>query len=108
LYGVVNTDGGLAFPVRNLTSHILSTQWPYIDIILDKPPSATFGATFFVSDSTGSLTSSRGILAGGISEDAILQQSIWEWEIKDFTCEVGFTLPELPEPTLIYVTETNH
>lgn len=48
-------------------------------------PRATYGATFTVftnSSASEQSISGRGLLAGGISEDGVVQQEIWEWELQ--------------------------
>ncbi|KAH8597896.1 hypothetical protein B0O99DRAFT_650746 [Bisporella sp. PMI_857] len=43
-------------------------------------PSAAYGSTFFKLSDTSDC-SARGILAGGISHEAILKTSVWLWEL---------------------------
>ena len=50
----------------------------------EKPP-ATYGSTFTVftnsCDTAGSVLGC-GLIAGGISEDGVIQQDIWEWDVQ--------------------------
>ena len=55
-------------------------------------PCATYGATFFRLGNLTSSSSASGILAGGISKDAILQQNLWRWELSDIESIVCFQL----------------
>lgn len=55
-------------------------------------PAAIYGATFTIYDSElpqDLLQPRRGILAGGISGDALLQQDIWEWELREIASNVS-------------------
>jgi hypothetical protein len=57
-----------------------------------KSPPATYGAVFVATNrqSLRELPSQKqGILAGGMSSDAVLLQEVWQWELEDFSGPVS-------------------
>ncbi len=53
-------------------------------------PLPSYGATFTVFESSRNLGESRrGLLAGGISEDVLFLEDVWEWEVHDFSSQVS-------------------
>ena len=80
---------------RNIADNYLiwSRSFGWVECIHARTgiPRPTYGATFAMSglESPLDLTPSiRGLIAGGISDDAVLQQDIWEWEIQKYSSEV--------------------
>ena len=55
-------------------------------------PHATYGAVFSKigrQSADGPQSLKHGILAGGMGADGLLQQQLWQWELRDFSSEVG-------------------
>lgn len=53
--------------------------------LTDNQPPLTYGAVFSVFDSPASKLDRSGILAGGLSNDGVVEQDVWEWNLCDFT-----------------------
>ncbi|ESZ94708.1 hypothetical protein SBOR_4902 [Sclerotinia borealis F-4128] len=54
-----------------------------------KRPSASFGSSLiaYPKASSDPLVSRSGVIAGGISEDGLVQEEVWEWDIAQYTAE---------------------
>jgi len=63
--------------------------WRVCSQVHGSSPPVTFGGTFTIFDDALSSRSRGGILAGGISNDSILEQEIWEWELESYTSQVS-------------------
>ena len=58
-------------------------------------PPATYGSVFVMyglKRSFDLLPSIRGVVTGGMSEDGILQQDVWQWDLRDYSSEVSIHL----------------
>lgn len=53
----------------------------------DDGPSATYGSTFSIFDTP--TTVRRGILAGGMSDDGVVGEDAWLWEVQHHKTKVG-------------------
>lgn len=94
-HGAVNLDNDyvLISPGRSDSRHLGETfmlwnrqfGWKTCTWGTSNRPHATYGATFTVFANLDALRNpalGRGLIAGGISEDGVVQQNIWEWELQ--------------------------
>ena len=54
-----------------------------------RKPGPTYGATFAVFDTMTIEKSTRGLIAGGISRDGLVQKDIWIWELRNLLSKVS-------------------
>jgi tRNA wybutosine-synthesizing protein 4 len=66
--------------------------WRMCACDIDAPPPITYGVVFSVFDDPASKSVKSGLLAGGLSEDGVVEQDIWEWKLHDFTSHVSQSL----------------
>ncbi|TAQ86262.1 hypothetical protein B7494_g5426 [Chlorociboria aeruginascens] len=100
---------------QNVTGEFLvwsrRLRWVKCTYTSSERPCATYGATFAVFPSDFSQDqphSNRGLLAGGISEDGLLQKGVWIWELQDCLSKVRpnksqLLLPYMSVRTFTYI-----
>jgi tRNA wybutosine-synthesizing protein 4 len=55
-------------------------------------PTATFGAVLIMAPVRSTMypsTQKRGLIIGGLSEDGLVSQAIWRFDVKNFSSQVN-------------------